>query len=403
MKILVISASFPPMRTGEAANAFYLCHHLSLRGFDVHVLTTKTDALATRISFTLHPIMLNWSWDEAPRFVRFLKACRPDAILLVYIDFIYNNHPMITFAPSFCGSVLPSVPFITRFENPIGIPPSRYSFLTRLLRRVVAWQVGATDITYRFGSLLRDSHRVIVLSNRHRDALSTIYPPVNSKTILIPPAPNMLVCPSNNGATREEGRHLLRAQDKEFFLVYFGYMYPGKGLETLLRAVKIVKGQRENVRLVLMGGSIDSKYGPGRSYVEDMRRLSEELGIGDNITWIGDYRTDNREASLYLHAADVCVLPFDTGVQLNNSSFAAAAAHGLPIVTTQGAFLEEPFIHGENVFLCPPKDPDLLAAAVETLIEEPEVRRRLGRGAEKLSQEWFSWESAIERTITTFN
>ena len=313
MKILVISASFPPMRTGEAANAFYLCHHLSSRGFDVHVLTTKTDVLAGRTSFTLHPIMLNWSWDESPRFVRFLKTCRPDAILLVYIDFIYNNHPMITFAPSFSGSVLPSVPFVTRFENPIGIPPSRYSFVTRLLRKVVAWRVGATDISYRFGSLLRDSHRVVVLSNRHRDALSRIYPPVNGKTILIPPAPNMLVCPSNNGTTREEGRRLLGAEGKDFLMVYFGYMYPGKGLETLLRAVKVLKGQRGNVRLVLMGGSIDSKYGTGRSYVEDMRRLCGELGISDSIIWRGDYTADSREASIYLHAADVSVYWADQG------------------------------------------------------------------------------------------
>ena len=44
--------------------------------------------------------------------------------------------------------------------------------------------------------------------------------------------------------------------------------------------------------------------------------------------------------TLYLCAADICVLPFNVGVRLNNSSFAAAAAHGLPIVTTRGEMLE---------------------------------------------------------------
>ena len=97
--------------------------------------------------------------------------------------------------------------------------------------------------------------------------------------------------------------------------------------------------------------------------------------------------------------ADACVLPFDAGVTLARSSFAAAAAHGLPIVTTKGNSLESPFVDHKNVLLCPPKDPKALGIAIESLMRNPDLRRRLREGAFELAQEWFSWDKAVGRTI----
>ena len=106
---------------------------------------------------------------------------------------------------------------------------------------------------------------------------------------------------------------------------------------------------------------------------------------------------------MYLCSADVCVLPFEEGVQLNNSSFVAAAAHGLPIITTRGAMVEAPFMHQKNAFLCPPQKPEVMAAAIETLMDQPDLRQHLRVGALQLVQKWFSWDRAIERMIATFS
>ncbi|MGH7825192.1 MAG: glycosyltransferase, partial [Candidatus Binatia bacterium] len=84
---------------------------------------------------------------------------------------------------------------------------------------------------------------------------------------------------------------------------------------------------------------------------------------------------------------------------LNRSTVAAAAAHGLPIVTTKGQILEAPFIDQANMLLCPPNDPESIAAAVESLITNPELRSQLGAGALQLAREWFSWDKAVDRTI----
>jgi glycosyltransferase involved in cell wall biosynthesis len=89
-------------------------------------------------------------------------------------------------------------------------------------------------------------------------------------------------------------------------------------------------------------------------------------------------------------------------VHLNNSSCSSAVSHGLPLITTRGEILDSPFIDQENVFLCPPKNPEAMATAIETLIDNSELRQRLRLGALQLAQEWFSWERAIDRTMATF-
>jgi len=402
MRLLVISGAFPPMVAAEANHALHLCQHLAKRGLEVHLLTTKGSERTNGFPFEVHPIMRNWSWSELPTFAKFVKRCSPQAALLIYIGFTYNDHPMITFAPTVSKKVLPRLAFVTQFEGVMGAPTDRWPTFTRLLRKGVKLWAGSHHVDYEFGTLLRDSDRVIVLAGHHQAKLANLYSPVNQKSVLIPPPPLITMSEDHDGAARQQGRQILNAASDDFVITYFGYIYPNKGVETLLRAFHIVSGRNSNIRLVIAGGMAAHLYDTRLSYVKQLRELPKALGIQDKVTWTGQCDWDTDHASLYFRASDVCVLPFDHGVAMNNSSFAAAAAHGLPIISTQGPTLEQFFIHEENVFLCPPQDPQALAAAIQTLMDKPDLRRRLGAGALKFSQEWFSWDRAIDRTISTF-
>jgi hypothetical protein len=120
MRLLVISAAFPPFRAGESDHALHLCRRLADRGLDVHLLTTKRSVHTAHLAFKVYPLMRDWSWLDLPRLLNFLKSCSPDAVLLMYIGWIYNDHPMITFAPTISRALLPGVRFVTQFENAIG-------------------------------------------------------------------------------------------------------------------------------------------------------------------------------------------------------------------------------------------------------------------------------------------
>jgi glycosyltransferase involved in cell wall biosynthesis len=104
-------------------------------------------------------------------------------------------------------------------------------------------------------------------------------------------------------------------------------------------------------------------------------------------------------ASLYLWAADLCVLPLDAGVFMNNSSFAAAVTHGQPVVATRGRTVDPQMIDRENVCLCEPRSPSALAGAMLDVMQDGQLRERLKAGARQLAREWFAWDAAIARTM----
>jgi polysaccharide biosynthesis protein PslF len=422
VKILIIGP-FPPRKAAEADHTFYLSEQLAERGLDVRVVTVRGSVSARHPGVGVYPIMKDWSWSDLPRLRRTLRQCSPDAILLVYTRGVYDGHPMITFAPTVCKVLLPRVPFVTLFEDAPSVPATaraRTSLLRQAVRKGVAlgrtlmhrppmlvsagrmgmalW-AGNENVDYKYGTLLRDSDRVIVVSEQARLGLAARFSAVNDKSVLIPAPPLLRMCPENNGAARQSRRESFGIKTTDPLLAYFGYIYPGKGVETLFKAFRVLSAQRNNVRLMMVGGDIDLRnHFP---YLREVHMMPKQMGIDDKIKWTGEYAWDSDQASGYLRTADICVLPFDSGVSLHNSSFAAAAAHGLPIITTRGEILEQPFIHKKNVFLCPPKNPEAMALAMATLIDNPEIRQDLRLGALELAREWYSWDTATERTIAT--
>lgn len=307
---------------------------------------------------------------------------------------------MITFAPTISKALLPGVTFVTQFENAMGALPDRTPVLARVLRKGLLKWVGRKDGDYHFGTLLRDSDRIIVLSQHHRTILSRRFPGVSERSVLIPPPPILRMSPVDS-ASRRRVREALGLKPGDFLLAYFGYIYPGKGVETLLRGFEIVGRQNEHVHLILIGGIIAMEFPDRPAYADEMRDLARLLGLEGRITWTGEYAWDSDEASSYLRAADVCVFPSDWGVMLNNSTLAAAVGHGLPVIATQGPWLEAPFADQDVLLLCPPKDPEAMAEAIQAVVSDPDLRQHLIEGAGVLANEWFSWENAVSRTVET--
>src|SRR5262252_1338541 len=130
MKILIISV-FPP--DPEANHALHISELLAKSGLDVHVLCKQGSIAATRQNIVVHPVMEDWTWSELPKLVRCLRRSRPDVVLLLYLGWIYNFEPMITFLPTICKTVLLRVPCLTQFEA-IDLNPRRKSIWTQCLR-----------------------------------------------------------------------------------------------------------------------------------------------------------------------------------------------------------------------------------------------------------------------------
>jgi glycosyltransferase involved in cell wall biosynthesis len=403
MKLLIITREFPPIKTGDAAHAFHLAERMAKVGVEVHVLTSVIKDVVQHPSFSVSPVMHRWSWRGLPTLRNVLRTIAPDAILQLYIGRSHGDHPMLTFIPSIARALLPSVRFVTQFENP-GISFRSFTRWARAGRKAMAWWVNPVDVSYFFGTLFRDSDHIIALCGPHRKTLSAEYPQLIEKCSVIPPPPLMRICDAEKEKARARGRHRLGIPEDVFLFGFYGYVMPTKGLEFLLSAFRNIALHHEKARLVIIGGPAIDPNNPTMSnmcgsYFQSLQQLARRLAIHDRVVWTGHCDPTNDEASSYLYASDACLLPFKHGVQLNNSSLAAVVSHELPTVTTRGEIVESPLVDRENVLLCDPDNEKDLTDAMEALINCPELYTRIREGAQKLAYECFSWDKTVERTI----
>ncbi len=395
MKVLIVSAAFPPVKAGDSYHVLQLANYLAERGLDVHILTTVGNGIEGKFPFQVNPHMRSWSWTELPRLAKCMRVCSPDAVLLIFSSWAYNGRQMIAFAPLLSKILIPRAVFVTQLEN----EHSQFcdSFFTGVLFKMIRVFTGQRKCDYALLTLLRASDRIIASSQRHLSQLSESLRNMDDKSVVIPAPPVLSICPEKNGESREHARNVLGVKANEFIIAHFGYMYPSKGIEILLEAFKIICRHQNNVRLLTVGGGPPAPA--SHSYIQQLHESLKQREFHGKIIETGEFPWDSNKGSLYLRAADACVLPFISGVSLNRSSVAAAAAHGLPIITTKGQILESAFVNRKNVLLCPPNNERALAEAIESLIADPELRQRLSVGARDLAHRWFSWDNALDQTI----
>lgn len=396
MRLLVICAHYPPMLAPEGVHARMLCERLAEHGIETHLLTSALAEPAPARGFTLHPEMPDWTWRNRSRLLRSMQSINPDVVLLIYVGWVYGEHPMITFAPTYLRRMGSGARFVAQFENVMGAKVG--SLKRRMLWAFAAAAMNPRNVSVAYGSLLRDSHAIVALSELHLREILQALPAAQEKSTVIPAPPLLEVLPDPEGAVRSAGRKRLGIQNGgSFVFTYFGHIYPGKGVEHLLPAFAQVRhmlagAEEMKPRLVLIG--------KGQPAIEQqLRRQASDLKIEADITWTGHCDAVGSCASTYLRASDVVVLPFDQGLRLNNSSFSACIAHGLPVVTTRGDEMESAFVDGTNVLLCPAREPDALAQAMLKTATSPELRARLSQGATRLSRDALSWEKNIASTL----
>ena len=119
---------------------------------------------------------------------------------------------------------------------------------------------------------------------------------------------------------------------------------------------------------------------PGDLYCDRLHRRIAELGLGDRFRFPGFVPDPPR----LMAAIDLLVHPAE-GESFGRVAIEAMAA-GPPVVGVAGGGIAEVVVDGETGLLGPPDDPGALAAGIERLVRDPDLRRRFGRaGRERVA------------------
>jgi glycosyltransferase involved in cell wall biosynthesis len=180
--------------------------------------------------------------------------------------------------------------------------------------------------------------------------------------------------------SREEVRYELGVADKEVMILHSSNLRPVKRIDLLLETIARVRPREAFKLVVLAGGS----FAP---YLKDVQRLGlkDRVMVRENVNAIEDY----------LQAADLGF--FTSESESFCLSILEAMYFGCPSVARRAGGIPEVVEDNVSGLLVPSDDPDALARAIESLIQDPKRRIEMGQAAQRRAREHFSAEVIVPR------
>jgi colanic acid/amylovoran biosynthesis glycosyltransferase len=151
---------------------------------------------------------------------------------------------------------------------------------------------------------------------------------------------------------------------------------PEKGLDFLIRALKILVDKQYNIEMRIAGD------GPNRAALQ---ALAQTCGVAPHLHLLGTL--SEQEVTRELDTSDIFVLPsLAEGLPI---SAMEALAVGVPVVATNIAGTSELIEHGKTGLLVRPTDPEALADAVIQMIRDFGLRKQIAElGRKKVLDEF---------------
>lgn len=247
-------------------------------------------------------------------------------------------------------------PFVCTFHTVLSKPPDKARFVLREIAEM--------------------SDSVIVTIESAANLLKEVYGVEQSKINVVRHGTAL----PDRVRNRYAKRHL-RFQDRTV-LATSGLISPGKGIEYAIKSLfYLVKERPDLLYLVLGETHPEVRRHEGEAYREKLIAMTKRLKLERHVRFIDSYLRDD-QLSLYLQAVDIYLAPYLGKEQVSSGTVTLALGHGKAVVSTPTIFAKE-VLSGDRGLLCKFADARSIAACVERILSEPQLRKRLEANAFK--------------------
>jgi glycosyltransferase involved in cell wall biosynthesis len=344
MRILIASGTWDPERGGVARVATEVARKLALRGHTVTALVPRTAELPDEEragSLTVHRVIER---GRIPLTITDVLETTRHADGRGQVDVLLAHGFMAAVGLS---RVPLSAPLVLVYHASLS---RELGFMRPRLhwgRERLATYVNKPIASVLERTAARRSGRILVLSEYSKSLLATDHPADVGKVRMVSGGVD------TNSFCPADGKHAARARlelDRaKRLLVTVRRAEPRMGLEQLLLALRVLE---DDVALAVVGGGLLS---------DDLRRLSDELGLGHRVRFVGLVPDD--ELHDWYRAADLFVLP-TVAYEGFGMVTAEALATGTPVVGTPVGATPELLEPLDPRLLSEGTNPDSLAAAI---------------------------------------
>lgn len=299
MRILLVTGSLPPMRCGVGDYSLNLAKALIAEPeLHVGILTSTLAKDAEQIArIEVFPVIKKWSFLEILKIIKNIRNWSPDIVHIQYPTQGYGN--------SFLPWILPLIAFLMG-KKVVQTWHEGYSRRTApklFLKSIVP--SGLVFVRPQYEENLHPQLRWALRGKR------TEFIPNASAIPRIDPGEY-----EKNGI---RGNYLKR---QNRLIVFFGFVYPHKGVELLFEIANSEEDQ------IVIAGEVDES---GKYCQEILRRASTAEWLG-KVTITGFLHS--ADIAILLTVADAVILPFRSGGGEWNTSIHGAVLNGTLVITT---------------------------------------------------------------------
>ncbi len=228
--------------------------------------------------------------------------------------------------------------------------------------------------------------------------LQWLYQADTRKVVVIPPGVDLC---RFYPIPADEAKEVIGVTCGDHMLLFVGRIEPLKGLDVLLDALAILRGQgifeRQSVCLAVIGGDPEADVDTMTTEMARVQALCREHGLQDLVTFLGKRSQDT--LPYYYSSAEAVVVPS------HYESFGMVAleamACGTPVVASQVGGLAFLVQDGVNGYTVPSGDPGALAERLALLINDVDLRRQIGAQAAAMAKD-YGWDLIAARLLSVY-
>ncbi|MDH5739876.1 MAG: glycosyltransferase family 4 protein [Nitrospira sp.] len=171
--------------------------------------------------------------------------------------------------------------------------------------------------------------------------------------------------------------------------VMAGTLSPSRGLPVIFRALALLKQRGLTVRLSLAGSGTDD-------YLQSLWDEAESLGVRQQVEYHGTLSKE--EALLFQKKGDIGLVTYQPLLYCVNSlpnKLLECMSLGVPVVYSNFPNYREVAETAGAGIMVDPTVPAQIADAIQTLVHNPDLARRMGEAGKRAVSERFNW--GVER------
>jgi D-inositol-3-phosphate glycosyltransferase len=202
-------------------------------------------------------------------------------------------------------------------------------------------------------------------------------------------------------------KEVVGIEPSHHMVLFAGRIEPLKGIDVLFRAIALLRDRIarqeldglsfENLCVSVIGGDPSEEGLRMNDEMARLHALRDELGLNGLVTFIGAQDQDTLQ--YYYSAADCLVMPS------HYESFGMVAleamACGTPVVVSDVGGLSQLVRHNVTGFRVRVKDPSAVADAIQRLLTNEVLRRRMGTRAACYAED-FSWTKIVDKLVGVY-